>query len=267
MRRIRQQSLGTRGREVKQRSQRVYWYLSVVPGESARIDDACSFHYKSEIEFILRGKGRVHAKLSRQVGAMKAAGGRMHAHVGHAEVGEPAGVDPRDADPRDAISAESRKILDDFTLESIASHLLRRAHFSAEDLFAKEFSNESITPRQKAALVMLYQYPGLSQNALADKLFMDRNTVADMVRRLASNGLVRRTAARADHRAYELFLTVEGATLLDRVMPRDVRVEQSVLERLPIEYRPLFIKCIRLIVERRPDTLRSLQRCDPINPT
>lgn len=156
------------------------------------------------------------------------------------------------ADPRDAISPESRKILDDFRLEDIASHLLRRAHFTAEELFAQEFADESITPRQKAALIMLYQNPGLSQNALADRLFMDRSTVAEMVKRLASSGLLRRAAAKEDQRAYELFLAPRGAALLDRVMPRDMRVEQKVLERLPAEYLPLFIKCVRLIVEQQP---------------
>lgn len=156
------------------------------------------------------------------------------------------------ADPRDAISPASRKILDDFRLDDIASHLLRRAHFAAEELFAQEFADESITPRQKAALVMLYQNPGLSQNALADRLFMDRSTVAEMVKRLASSGLIRRAAAKEDQRAYELFLAPGGAALLDRVMPRDMQVEQKVLERLPAEYLPLFIKCVRLIVEQQP---------------
>lgn len=161
-----------------------------------------------------------------------------------------AGTTP--SDPRDAISATSREILDDFRLENVASHLLRRAHFVAEDLFAQEFADESITPRQKAALVMLYQNPGLNQHALADRLFMDRNTVAEMVKRLASSGLIRRSPAKDDQRAYELFLAPGGAALLDRVMPRDMRVERAVLERLPAEYRPLFIKCVRLLVEPPP---------------
>ncbi len=152
-------------------------------------------------------------------------------------------------DPRDSISPASRKILDDFRLEGVASHLLRRAHFAAEELFAQAFADESITPRQKAALVMLYQQPGLNQHALADRLFMDRNTVAEMARRLEVAGLILRIPARGDQRAYQLFLTQDGAALLDRVMPRDVRLEQQVLERLPAEYRPLFMKCIRLLID------------------
>lgn len=157
---------------------------------------------------------------------------------------------PQDAeDSRALISEEVRRVLDDFHLENVLSHLLRRAHFRAEEIFAEEFAAESITPRQKAVLVILYHSPGLSQNALADRLFMDRNTVAEMVRRLVSSGLVLRVPAKEDRRAYELFLAPEGARLLDRVMPRDLEVERRIAERLPPEYRPLFTKCLRLLID------------------
>lgn len=147
------------------------------------------------------------------------------------------------------LTPATRKILDDFRLEDVASHLLRRAHFAAEEMFSLEFSDESLTPRQKAALIIVYQHPGLNQNALADRLFMDRNTVAEMVKRLAATSLLRRVSAKEDQRAYELFLAPAGAALLNRVMPRDVLVERRVLERLPEEYRQLFIKCMRMMVD------------------
>lgn len=147
-----------------------------------------------------------------------------------------------------ALSPESQKLVDQFHLEEVASHLLRRAHFMAEELFNAEFSAEGITPRQKAALVVVFQHPGLTQNALAGHLFMDRNTVAEMVKRLCANGLLKRTSAKADQRAYQLYLTPAGADLLDRVLPRDFEVERKLLERLPEEYRPLFLKCLKLMV-------------------
>ena len=147
------------------------------------------------------------------------------------------------------LSPSVRRQLDTFQLEAVGSHLLRRAHFMAEELFSHEFCDESLTPRQKAALIIVYQHPGLNQNALADRLFMDRNTVAEMVKRLAVAGLLERLVAEDDQRAYRLFLAAAGAELLNRVMPRDALVEQRVLERLPLEYRPLFVKCLRLLVE------------------
>jgi len=147
------------------------------------------------------------------------------------------------------LSAQTKQILDNFRLDEVASHLLRRAHFMAEELFAQEFTDVSLTPRQKAALIIVYQNPGLNQNALADHLFMDRNTVAEMVRRLVSSGLLRRSRAQDDQRAYQLFLGPAGADLLNSVMPRDPAVEARILEPLPPEYRPLFVKCLHILAE------------------
>jgi len=153
------------------------------------------------------------------------------------------------------LSPRSQQLLDQFQLEDITSHLLRRAHFMAEEHFNAEFAVESITPRQKAALIVVAQQPGLAQNALAERLFMDRNTVADMVKRMCSNGMLTRINAKNDRRAYQLYLGSVGADLLERVLPRDSEVERKVLERLPEEYRPLFIKCLKLMVSSEPESL------------
>jgi DNA-binding MarR family transcriptional regulator len=154
------------------------------------------------------------------------------------------------AEPRlPVVSEQVKVILDRSRPENVVSDLLRRAHFSAEDLFAREFAGEQITARQKAALVVLHQHPGLSQHALADRLHLDPNTVAEMVRRLVASGWIRRAPAQSDRRAYELFLTASSIRLLDRIMPRDSAVERRLIERLPKEYRPLFVKCLRLIVD------------------
>ncbi|MDF0730090.1 MarR family winged helix-turn-helix transcriptional regulator [Pseudomonas entomophila] len=154
------------------------------------------------------------------------------------------------------LSPESQTLVDQFHLEDIVSHLLRRAHFMAEDQFNAEFAAESITPRQKAALIVVSQHPGLTQNALAGHLFMDRNTVAEMVKRLCANGMLVRVSAKRDQRAYQLYLGEEGASLLERVLPRDAEVERKLLERLPEEYRPLFLKCLKLIVGPEEDEKR-----------
>ena len=159
---------------------------------------------------------------------------------------------PETRDASDDIHPDVRSILDEFRLDAVGSHLLRRAHFVAEELFAREFADESLTPRQKAALVIVYQQPGLNQNALADRLFMDRNTVAEMVKRLVASKLLYRSDAQADQRAYQLFLASAGAQLLNRVMPRDALVEARVLEPLPEEYRALFVKCLRLLADAPP---------------
>lgn len=152
----------------------------------------------------------------------------------------------------ETLTPETRALLDEFKLDTIVSHLLRRAHFLAEETFAQAFSRESITPRQKATLIVVYQNPGLNQNALAERLVMDRNTIADMVKRLVAAKLLLRVTSRSNQRAYQLYLAPAGAQLLNQVMPRDSEIEASLLARLPAEYRPLFLKCLTLLVDSAP---------------
>jgi DNA-binding MarR family transcriptional regulator len=152
-------------------------------------------------------------------------------------------------DATSGLTPQVRSILDRFRLEEIVSHLLRRAHFAAEERFAREFADEQITPRQKATLIAVYQRPGLSQNMLAEHLFIDRNTVAEMVKRLVARKLLERRPSAGDRRAHELFLAPEGAAMLNRVMPRDAKIERAILQRLPKGDEKRFMKYLRLIVQ------------------
>ncbi len=153
----------------------------------------------------------------------------------------------QDAAAAGMLSKRARQALDRFRLEDVVSHLLRRAHFAAEEIFAREFAAEAITPRQKAALVAVYQKPGINQNELAAQLFMDRNTVAEMVSRLTARALVQRMPAANDKRAYRLYLAPEGAKLLDRVILRDARVETQIIARVPRKDRAALMRCLRIL--------------------
>jgi len=138
-------------------------------------------------------------------------------------------------------------VIDRFVLTDVVSHLLRRAHFRAEELFAAEFGKEGLTPRQKALLITVYQNPGANQNELAERIALDRNTFAEMLNRMISAGYVLRRKARGDARAYEINIAPKGVDVLLEMLPRDAQVEQRVIEILPEEYRPLFVKCLRLM--------------------
>ncbi|MBU3847519.1 MAG: MarR family transcriptional regulator, partial [Candidatus Acinetobacter avistercoris] len=113
---------------------------------------------------------------------------------------------------------EVQTILNDFHLNDIISHLLRRAHFIAEDIFSHEFATESITPRQKAVLVIVAKNPGLKQSELAEHLFLDRNTITDIVKRLCSNELLIRLPCQEDQRAYALNISSKGIELLNKLL-------------------------------------------------
>lgn len=139
------------------------------------------------------------------------------------------------------------RALREFDLTHVASHLLRRAHFRAEALFAQAFPDEDLTPRQKALLITVYQNPCATQNRVAELIALDRNSFAEMIARMSAKGYVRRTRSAEDGRAYALEITDEGMALLARVLPRDAQVEAQVLAPIPEELRPMFLRCLRLM--------------------
>lgn len=144
-------------------------------------------------------------------------------------------------------SEELNELLDRFDLTSSVTHLLRRAHSRGDDLFAQMMCSGDLTPRQMALLVASYQNPGATLVELGAAIAVDRNTVAEMIARLADTGLLRRERSDRDRRAWSVYITDAGVDILREVLPRNERLMEMVLEPLPLEYRPLFVKCLRLM--------------------
>ncbi len=144
-------------------------------------------------------------------------------------------------------AAPCAELVEGFELTDVASHLLRRAHFRAEALFMQTFPDEDLTPRQKALLITVCKHPGATQNQLADLIALDRNSVADMVNRLVRKDYLKRRQAPSDARAYAVTITPAGVELLQRILSRDKEVEDAIIEVLPVEYRALFMKCLKLM--------------------
>jgi DNA-binding MarR family transcriptional regulator len=140
------------------------------------------------------------------------------------------------------------RMLRGFELTSVASHLLRRAHFRAEGIFGDLAGQFGITPRQKALLIAAYRSPGAHQSALAAQIALDRNTFTEMLSRMISTGLLRREKDPSDSRSNRIFITEAGVELLKQIMPVDRRVEEEVFAPIPPEHRPLFLECLRRMI-------------------
>ncbi|UGS35274.1 hypothetical protein DSM104329_01661 [Capillimicrobium parvum] len=138
-------------------------------------------------------------------------------------------------------------IMDEIDLTSTTSHVLRRAHFRAEALFETIMQSGDLTPRQMAALAAAYQRPGATVAELAEAIAVDRNTLTAMLSRLMARGLVERQPSAADRRAWSIFITDAGKDVLLDVVPNSERLQAEILRPLPPEYRPLFVKCLRLM--------------------
>ncbi|MDX2155727.1 MAG: MarR family transcriptional regulator [Hyphomicrobiaceae bacterium] len=128
-------------------------------------------------------------------------------------------------------------------------HLLHRAGQCAGDVFLGEFGDTDLTPRQYAVLVTVSQNEGLSQTDLVERTGVDRSTLADIVRRMLKKGLLQRRRTKEDARAYAVRLTEEGWRVLKSCEPVVKRVEDRILQALPLKQREQFLADLATIVD------------------
>lgn len=110
-------------------------------------------------------------------------------------------------------------------------HLLRRAQQLHHALWNREVSLD-VSSVQFAALSVLDRRPGIGQVDLGTELDLDRSTIADLVERMARNGLLVRKQSVADRRRKVLTLTDLGAQTVAELRPRVDRLEVLLTESL-----------------------------------
>ena len=82
------------------------------------------------------------------------------------------------------------------------------------------FQEWDLSPSQFNVLNLLESNPeGLSQSDLGRQLITHRSNVTGLVDRLEKRGLVQRTEAAGDRRAYRVVLTKAGSALLKKILP------------------------------------------------
>jgi DNA-binding MarR family transcriptional regulator len=121
--------------------------------------------------------------------------------------------------------------------------LLRRAWYSLNQAFRRRIIHLDITPDQFTALRILgeREQEGLSQRQLTELMSSDPNTVASLVDRMETNGLVQRRQHETDKRANRLRLRAKGKKTYAAAREIAITLQQEVLSALPAERRDAFL--------------------------
>jgi DNA-binding MarR family transcriptional regulator len=129
-----------------------------------------------------------------------------------------------------------------------ALHLLHRAGQYADELFAINAGSAHITPRQFAVLKAITECQDPSQTTLVTKTGIDRSTMADIVHRLTTKGLVQRRRTRRDARTYAVRLTERGEAALKLAAPAARSTDERILAALSPAQRDAFLRSLSRIV-------------------
>jgi MarR family transcriptional regulator, temperature-dependent positive regulator of motility len=133
----------------------------------------------------------------------------------------------------------------ELALDRSASHLLHRALQLALDIYGAETGPGAVTQRQFAVLAAAAARDGCTQSDLVKATGIDRSTLAELVGRLTTRGLIARERSTSDGRANTVRLTDAGRAILDGVAPGVAAADARILGLLPAGKRDSFLKILR----------------------
>ncbi len=112
---------------------------------------------------------------------------------------------------------------------------LMRIHQQVQKHETAQLAAHNLTLPQFDVLVQLWKEEGITQQALADRLFVTKGNVCGLMDRMMEQGLVERRADPDDGRAYMLHLTPKGKRLIENVLPAHNHLIASQMAKLEPE--------------------------------
>src|SRR3954471_9495582 len=120
--------------------------------------------------------------------------------------------------------------------------LLRRAWFSLNQAFRRRTAHLEITPDQFTVMRTLLENDGLTQRELTGFMTSDPNTVASLLERMETAGLLARKSHEKDRRANRLHLQPLGKQKYVAAREIAIELQKEVLAVLPENQRQAFLE-------------------------
>lgn len=129
-------------------------------------------------------------------------------------------------------------------LSGSPSHLMHRALQLALDIYSEETGPDGLTQRQFAVLEAVSHRAGLTQTDLVRATGIDRSTLADLVARMTTKGLLDREKSTLDARAKAVRLSPAGEAALAAARPRVEAADKRIMGLLPKGKRDGFLELL-----------------------
>ena len=129
--------------------------------------------------------------------------------------------------------------------------LLRRCWFNLNQAFRRRITHTGITPDQFTVMRNLLEGDslGMTQRALTEVMSSDANTIASLLERMESSGLVERQHHEKDRRAYRIRVTSEGKKKHSEIRKIAVQLQTEILKVLPESQRDRFLESLESVSE------------------
>jgi DNA-binding MarR family transcriptional regulator len=122
--------------------------------------------------------------------------------------------------------------------------LLRRAWYGLNQTFRRRIAHTGLTPDQYTVMRNLAEGDrrGLTQSQLTALMSSDPNTMAALVDRMETAGLIERRPHERDRRAQRLRLRARGRRRYGELLSIALKLQEDALAALPPERRSVFLE-------------------------
>jgi DNA-binding MarR family transcriptional regulator len=129
--------------------------------------------------------------------------------------------------------------------------LLRRCWFNLNQTFRRRIAHLGVTPDQFTVMrTLLEGNPrGMTQRELTDMMSSDANTIASLLERMETGGLIERKTHEQDRRANRISLKPVGKKKYEEAREIAVILQMEVLAVLPNEKQEEFLKHLALVAD------------------
>jgi len=142
-------------------------------------------------------------------------------------------------------------------IDNQPGYYIRRLHQISVAIFLQETEPFGVTPVQYAALQTVGNCPSIDQRTLARTIGLDTSTIAGVIDRLESRGLLVRSASPEDRRVRQLTLTDTARQLLADIAPSMLKAQQLILDPLSVQEQAEFTRMLRQLVTANNDLSRA----------
>lgn len=143
------------------------------------------------------------------------------------------------------------------------SHLMHRALQLCLDIYAEESAQSGITQRQYAVLEVVSQRQGLTQTELVQATGIDRSTLADLVSRMTTKGLLEREKSALDARAKAVRISEAGLAALEATRPCVAAADKRLLAMLSKGRRQTFLETLvqlAQVADSAPEEVKAAKK-------
>jgi DNA-binding MarR family transcriptional regulator len=135
------------------------------------------------------------------------------------------------------------------TLSLRPGFLIRRLHQIHLALFAEECAAFGVTPVQYSIMSVVLLQPRIDQASLGYEVGVDRATLTNVIGRLETKGLLRRSKKATDKRTNLVKLTARGEAVLEKMADAVQRAHARTIAPLPPEDQARFLDHLNRLVD------------------